>query len=186
MKSWQLLALGIVLGLLAAGVVAVAVSPARGQPIMLTPAPSPAPLVVHVTGAVENPGVYALPAGSRLQDAVHAAGGLLPGANADQLNLAGPVKDGERIFVPLPAATLPVRALQLWDTPAPTPAGLLNINMATVEELDGLPGIGPSKAEAIIQYRQQNGLFTNIEQLKNVPGIGDSIFAQIKDRVTVQ
>ncbi|HPH97944.1 MAG TPA: ComEA family DNA-binding protein [Anaerolineaceae bacterium] len=186
MKSWHLLALGIVLGLLAAGVVAVAISPPRGQPIMLTPPPSPAPLMVHVTGAVENPGVYALPAGSRLQDAINAAGGLLPGAKADQLNLASPVKDGERVFVPVPAATLPARSVQIWDTPAPTLAGVLNINTATVEELDGLPGIGPSKAEAIIQYRQQNGLFTDIEQLKNVPGIGESIFSQIKDRVTVQ
>jgi competence protein ComEA len=163
--------------------------------VIQTPTPRPtatvAVVLVDVRGAVARPGVYSLPGGSRVQDALTLAGGLLSNADNRNLNLARKLNDGEQIYIPTQGeATLqsvppPARTVRP-ATPTKTSSGVININSATVEELDRLPGIGPAIAQRIVDYRNQNGPFKKIEDLKQVRGIGDSLFAQIKDLVQVQ
>lgn len=190
MKDWWKLAFGVLSGLLAAGVILLITAPPRGTPIALQPPPEPPPLVVHVSGGVEQPGVYTLPAGSRLQQAVEAAGGLLPQADTQNINLAAPLQDGEKVTIPTLAPTAPPVSRGPGETgiPLPLPAptsSLININTATQAELESLPGIGPVTAQKIIQYRQEHGPFQSIEEIMNVPGIGEKTFDAIKDLITV-
>jgi competence protein ComEA len=155
------------------------------QPIIITaptsvPTPTVAPLVVYVSGAVANPGVYSLPDGSRVADALNAAGGATAEADLSRINLAKHVSDAEQVHIPKIGEAAPTQA-------APgVPSGKININTATAAELDQLPGIGPALAQRIIDYRTQNGPFKTIEDLKKVKGIGDALFEQIKDRITVR
>ncbi len=163
--------------------------------VITTPTPKPTPtmatLVVDVRGAVSNPGVYTLPAGSRVQDALALAGDVLANADTRTLNLARKLNDGEQIYVPAQGEATPVppassrSATSRTPTPA-VPAGKININTATLAELDALPGIGASIGQRIIDYRTQNGNFQKIDDLKKVRGIGDALFAQIKDLITVE
>ena len=161
---------------------------------VITPTPRPtatlAAIVVDVRGAVAKPGVYTLPAGSRVQDAFARAGDPLPNAETRSFNLARKVNDGEQIYVPLigeATAVPPAPAKGAPSTAATkTPVGKININTATLEELDVLPGIGAAIAQRIVDYRNENGAFKQIEDLKKVRGIGDALFGQIKDLVTLQ
>lgn len=154
--------------------------------------PASKEILVHVAGAVEKPGVYTLPAGSRVQDAVKAAGALA-GANLDALNLAAPLADGQKIIVPLKDEREVVTGVPLAQqaanpfqrTGAAGSTQLVNINTASQKELEGLPGIGPSLAQRIIQYRQEKGPFKTPEDVKNVSGIGEKKYEQIKDYITV-
>ena len=200
MKNVLYVLLGVLAGfVLAGGLMYVSRAPA-GEPIILQPAPTKAPLAVHVVGAVPRPGLYELAEGSRVQDAIDAAGGLLAEASTDTLNLAKLLEDGQQLVVPyadgravttagetldLPSAEteLPPEALEPAITEDPN-LELLDLNIATLEELESLPGIGPTLAQRIIDYRDQNGFFA-VEDLLNVPGIGQSTFDQIKDLVTV-
>lgn len=147
-------------------------------------------LVVHVAGAVTTPGVVELAAGARVIDAVEAAGGAVPEADLDRLNLAAKVTDGERILVqrvgdpPAPAASS--------GGPAGAPSGgtgaaggLLNVNTASSVELEQLPGIGPALAAAIIAERDRRGGFGNVQELRDVRGIGEKRFADLAELVTV-
>jgi competence protein ComEA len=177
MKEWMKIPLGIVFGLAIAAVILIVSSPPRGKPITLTPAPTAA-LIIQVDGAVANPGVYSLQPGSRVSDAIIAAGGLLPEAAGFPINMARPLKDGERLNI---TDQTPIAALA-----EPGTAELIDINTATKEQLDSLPGIGETRAEAIIQYRTENGAFVTIDELRNVPGIGEDLFNQIKLLVKVQ
>lgn len=136
-------------------------------------------ILVHVAGAVKYPGVYELPPGSRVRDAVEKA---QPNNDADVnlLNLAAVVTDGQKIVVPRQGETV--------SQPGPGSPGsspLVNINTATLEELDRLPGIGPALAQRIIRYRETNGRFRVPEDIKNVSGIGEAKFEQLKDLITV-
>ncbi len=156
----------------------------------VTTSTAPAVVVVHVTGAVAVPGVYRLPSASRVGDAIAAAGGATPEAAADALNLAAPVLDGDRIEVPtggeltVPSfTTLPVG--QLHVVSASVPAGPLDVNVATVDELEALPGIGPATAAAIVAYRTEHGPFGAVDELEEVPGIGPAKLAGLRDLVTV-
>ena len=139
-------------------------------------------LVIDVTGEVVSPGVYELPAGSRVIDAIKAAGGARPKAALSDLNLARVIKDGEQIYVDL-IYTAGARVHAGAKTSAPR--GPININRATASDLDSLDGIGPVIAKRIIAFRTTNGPFTAIEDLLKVSGIGDAKFAQFKEKIRV-
>lgn len=156
------------------------------------PPPTPGPLHVYVSGEVKAPAVYELPPGSLVQDAINQAGGFTAAADASLLNLAQPLTDGMQVHAPAAGEAptpLPItepEAAAPAATTAGETAGLVNLNTATVEELDDLPGIGPTLAQNIVDYRQANGPFATIEDIMNVPGIGEGKFEQIKDLVTVK
>lgn len=186
MKPVWLLVTGILGGLLAAGLLWLVTRPPRGAPVTLQPAPTLAPYLVHVSGAVQQQGIYALPPGSRVQDAVAAAGGLAAEADPRALNLAQPLVDGMQVFVPSLADSAPP-APALPAPPGFTPASpRLNLNTATQADLERLPEIGPVMAARILLYRQEHGPFENIEQIKDVEGIGDGIFAEIQDLISAE
>ncbi len=143
-------------------------------------------VVVDVRGAVAKPDVYSLPPGSRVQDALVLAGGALDTADTRPLNLARKLNDGEQIYVPAMGEVAPIPAAGTAPF-SRTPFGkLVNINTATAAELDALPGIGATYAQRIVDYRTQNGPFKKIEDIKKVRGIGDALFEQIKNLITVQ
>lgn len=157
--------------------------------LLPTPSPTPAPVVVHVTGAVQWPGVYTLPAGARVVDALDAAGGLSLDANDAAVNQAELLWDEAQVYVPSlgdavpppPAGISGERSVPLKAIPG-ADSGLINVNTATAEELDTLPGIGPDKAAAIIANRP----YASVEDLDRVPGIGPATLDDLRDRVTVQ
>lgn len=141
-------------------------------------------VLVHVTGAVANPGVYDLPAASRVVEAVTMARPL-PEADMDALNLAAPLIDGQQVVVPVEGEPA---AVPLIAAPAPGSGGAaerVNINTANQQELESLPGIGPALAQRIVDYRMQHGPFRAVEDIQNVSGIGPARFEQIKDLITV-
>ena len=140
-------------------------------------------VVVHVAGAVRAPGVYRMRADARVDDAVHRAGGALPRADLTQVNLAAKVEDGRQILVPrrVAAGAAPVAG----TAPAAQPGVAVNLNTATLEQLDELPGVGPATAQKIIDYRQEHGGFGSVEELGQVPGIGDVRLASLRDKVRV-
>ncbi len=157
-----------------------------------TPAPTatPAPVVVYITGAVDNPqDMMTLPQGSRVSDAIEAAGGSTDDANLDAINLAQILHDGDMIYVPSLTATeiaAPPNATNTLPTPNSTrQVDLININTASLEEFEDLPGIGPSKAQAIIDYRTNNGAFNAVDELLNVTGIGNATLETIRPLITV-
>ena len=168
------------------------------------------PIKVHVAGAVTSPGVYSLPAGSRVVDAVRAAGGATRRADLERINLAQTIIDTEQIYVPprrsgAPSVTVaprlrPDRRRPIAPTTVP-PVGMnpgdpgaatggpqdrrVNLNSASTAQLDELPGIGPATAKAIVTHRSRKGPFTKVEDLLNVPGIGPAKLAALRDLVTV-
>lgn len=137
-------------------------------------------IVVHVCGEVVNPGVYELEENSRLHEAIELAGGMTPQADKDFLNLARQVVDGEQVCVPdrKQAEISRNQSAELKNS-------LVNINTASQKELTSISGIGDSRAQAIISYREANGRFNKIEDIKKVQGIKDSLFEKIKDKITV-
>lgn len=139
-------------------------------------------IVVHVSGAVAKPGIYTLPLGSRVNDAVHLAAPLRE-ANLDALNLAALISDGQKINVPREGEEVSLQ--EDWSGNSTSPEGKVNLNTATLAELDTLPGIGPATAQKIIDYRTQNGGFKSVDELDAVPGIGPQKLEQLRDLVTV-
>lgn len=142
------------------------------------------PLVIHVSGAVNSPGVVQVPDGARVHDVLTAAGGPRPDAHLDALNLARHVADGELIQVPA------VAAVGTEGSPSPAdgarrPDGTLDLNRASASELEELPGIGPVLARRIVEHREANGPFVEKGQLREVPGIGERTFQSIADHVSV-
>ena len=171
---------GLFIGLLVAGLLVLLLAEPRGLAIELLPAPTAGPLRVHVAGAVQYPGIVEVLPGAIVADAIEAAGGALPGADLDALNLAASVGPGERVFVPLPGTAVPA----VSGIPAISTAGM-DLNSASAAELETLPGIGPSLASSIIQYREQNGPFQSVEGLLSVPGIGPTRLSQLRPLVRV-
>lgn len=152
--------------------------PSVSGPLTSAGAAQAATVVVHVAGKVRHPGVVTLPAGARVSDAIKAAGGPRPGARTGLLNLARKVVDGEQILVGMPA---PAGAPAAGGTP-----GLpLDLNAATVEQFQQLPGVGPVLAQRIVDYRTRNGAFHSVAQLREVSGIGARRFNDLKDLVRV-
>lgn len=140
----------------------------------------PAIIMIHVAGAVKNPGVYSLLPGARASDAVAAAGGPLPEADEHAFNLAQPLYDGQRIAIPFKVGvSLPsgVSAVPLCTR--------ININTASVSELETLPGIGPARAADIVKYREQQGFFKNIEELTEISGIGPKTLENLRNLITI-
>ena len=139
-------------------------------------------LVVHVAGAVRQPGVYRLRVGARVSDAVERAGGARRRADLGAVNLAAELQDGRQVLVPLRAKG-GVAAAAAWGATAP---GLpLDLNTATVEQLDELDGIGPATAQQIVAYREEHGGFGSVEELDQVPGIGETRLAALREKVRV-
>jgi len=173
---------GLPLASATAGSATVASGGSAGAPPGPAPPTTAGPLVVHVAGAVVSPGVYELAPGARVQAALEAAGGAVPGADPGALNLAAPVGDGERVYVPMVGETVPIATGSPAVTVAPGP---VDLNQASAAELDGLPGIGPATAAAIVDHREQNGPFASVEDLEAVRGIGPAKLDALRDLVRV-
>jgi competence protein ComEA len=166
----------------------------------MAPTQTPSPIQVHVAGAVRNPGVYAFPPGTRLVRAVEAAGGMTDEADQESVNLADPLQDGRRVYIPRRGSPIPPQPTAVAGESqvgpsssqpgsrgiAQPPGGTININTASAAELDALPGIGPVLAERIVVYRQAEGPFTDPAQLMKVKGIGEATYARIKTQITLR
>lgn len=155
------------------------------------PTATPGPIQVYVSGAVARPGVYAIPWDSRVEQAVHAAGGAVLDADLVRINLAQRVYDEQQIYVPykdeLATPVLPTAIPRLLSSQmSSAPEQKLNINTASASELETLPGIGPTLAQRILDYRRTNGPFQRPEDITKVKGIGEGIFTQIKGLITVE
>jgi competence protein ComEA len=151
-----------------------------------------AEVVVHVAGAVTTPGVQHLPAGARVVDAVEAAGGAAPDADQSRINLAAPLEDGQQVYVPRlgelgggAGAAGPGGGSGGGAAGGAGDEAVVNLNTATVDQLDALPGIGPAIAQAVVDYRDRNGPFASVDQLLEVRGIGEAKLEDLRERVTV-
>jgi competence protein ComEA len=148
-------------------------------------------IYVHICGAVVNPGVYQIKAGSRVCDLIELSGGLTKAAAGDYMNQAESVTDGQRIYIPTKEEIKDLTTEELVDGDQSASedndkaSGLVNINTATAEELMTLPGIGQAKADSIITYRNTNGNFKLIEDLMNITGIKEGVFNRISSYITV-
>ncbi|MGE5598683.1 MAG: helix-hairpin-helix domain-containing protein [Bacteroidota bacterium] len=199
----QVLALAVALALTAAGGgVLVWRQAVRGAVTIEEPGGETRPVaaadkvVVHVCGAVKNPGVYILPAGSRVYEAIERAGGALPEADQEALNLAAFVRDGEQIRLPRKGESPPAAAPRATAAAAGEHGGAaapresaprfpLHLNTATAADLQAVPGIGPALAARIVAYRKENGPFAEVDDLVHVPGIGARTLERFRPYLTV-
>lgn len=145
---------------------------------------------VHIAGSVVTEGMVELEEGARVADAIEEAGGTTADANMNQINLAYKLQDGQKIYIPNQneeeyQITTNMEGIQSANGTTSNETDVININTATQTELELLPGIGPSTATKIIDYREENGKFENIEEIKNVPGIGEAKYENIKNKITV-
>lgn len=138
---------------------------------------------VHIAGSVVNEGIVELEEGARIADAIKEAGGTTPDANMEEVNLAYKIQDGQKIYIP--NTNEEAKEIIKEENTSKNETGLININTATQTELELLTGVGPSTASKIIAYREQNGKFRSIEELKEVPGIGESKYETIKNEITI-
>jgi competence protein ComEA len=151
------------------------------QPVQLRAEPAPArKVLVHVVGAVRSPGLYRLDEGSRIDDAITAAGGPERKAALELVNLASPVADGQQVVVPLRGSEA---AASSTSSSGAAAGERVHLNTATLEELDALPGIGPVTAQGILDYRAEHGAFSSVEELDAVPGIGPTRLAELLELV---
>jgi competence protein ComEA len=174
-----LLAVLVVAGRYLAGAGASAPPQQAAALVREQPAARPA-LLVHVVGAVREPGLYRLREGSRVADAVERAGGATPKADLALVNLAAPVADGTQILVP---ARSRARAGGGGSSSGGAEGGPVHLNTATVEELDTLPGVGPVTAQKIVDFREENGAFASVDELDAVPGIGPARLEELRKLV---
>jgi competence protein ComEA len=197
LERYRVLVVSVLALLIVGGVGAwIALRPRPGPIIVATPEPTPtpvplptatpAPLRVYVTGAVRRSDVYLVPAGSLVKDAIAAAGGATDDADLEQINLAIQVYDQQQIHVPRKGEVVTPIAAPSGTPGAQDGAGTVNINTASVQELDTLPGIGPAIAQRIVDYRTENGPFAAVEDITNVKGIGPSTLEKLEGLITVR
>lgn len=170
-------------------------SEAESNPSATTTAATPianAAIKIDIAGAVITPGVYELGSEARVGEALEKAGGLAEKADKDwvakNLNLAQKLSDGAKLYIPFEGETVSAGegvVAGVSQSSANNPSGKINLNTASAAELETLPGIGPSFAQRILDYRTANGRFNSVEDLKNIPGIGEKTFQKLKDLVTV-
>jgi len=199
-RYWVWLAI-VAVAVIGTGLVAAYVQRPQPPPVVIfqpTPRATPSPpptekIAVHVSGAVASPGLYRLPIGSRIDDAVKAAGGALPDADLNRLNLAARLADGQQVVVqarPAPAsAGSPGAGLPGASPPdgaGSSVAGRVNVNTASIPELDSLPGVGPVTAQRIVAHREQHGRFARVEQLREAKLVNNATFERIKDLVATE
>ncbi len=160
-------------------------SKAAPMPVITLPkvAPTPSVIIVDVAGKVVKPGVYKLDLGARAIDALSAAGGAKSGVDLSDINLAHVLTDGEQIIVGAPKTI--TSTSKSSKSKAKVTSGPININTATAAQLDSLPGIGPVMANRIISYRQKNGLFKALDELRKVPGMGAAKYAEILSQIKI-
>ena len=190
----SLLILCSVLSLISGGLIGFFTPHPLGQPVEVItpqptttplPTPTPGPLRVYVSGAVISPSVYHLPPGSLVDDAVRSAGGPRQDADMDNINLAQELLDQQQVYVPRIGERAPPPSLSGGTRPDEA-GGQININIATLSELEGLPQIGPATAQSIVEYRETYGPFQDIEDLTDVPGIGSATLQEIRDLITTE
>lgn len=204
MKQIAYVLIGLLFGFVLAGALILVTRLPDGKPIALEPSPTKTLIMVQVLGDVVHPGVYSFPDGSRVQDALAAAGGLLATVDPNSINLVAKLQDGQQLIIGggsgVSAGSTPTGPFAVIPTTSgpftviPTPGGpsittttdLIDINTATLTELDTLPGIGPTTAQKIIDYRTQHGPFSNITDIMNVAGIGPATFDRIQNLISVQ
>jgi competence protein ComEA len=192
MKQIAYVVIGLLLGIILAGVLFWVTHNQAGIAVTLQPSPTKVSIEVQVIGGVVRPGIYTLPDGSRVQDAITAAGGLLSGIEPNSINLVAKLQDGQQLEIPNGTNTTTVATFSspfsVITTPGSNPSteNLININTASLSMLDTLPGIGPTTAQKIIDYRTLHGPFTNIEAIMNVSGIGPATFDRIQGLITTQ
>ena len=197
-RSWAVAGMALALGVAGGLIVVLTAGRADDQPAVEsvvppavrvpTPTTAPPPLVVHVAGAVSQPGVYRLPPGARVADALAAAGGPTPAGDPTRLNLAQAVDDGSRVYLPAVREQPPQPLVPQGGDGSRTSSGgvpddaVVDVNTATVDELDALPGVGPATAAAIVRQRE-NRRFDSVDDLLAVPGIGPAKLEALRDRV---
>ena len=202
LKAWAYILMGVLIGLMATGAILLIAQPNRGSPITLLPAPTVTPtslpkpsatvtpIQVLIKGQVVNPGIYTLEKNARLLDLIELAGGLTQQADQNRVNQAFLLRDGDYFYIPSLEEKIPDTARNApGNNPLDDPSFFeypLDLNAATQEGLESLPGIGPSKAEEIITYREQNGPFVTVEDLLNVPGVGPAILESIREYLIIE
>lgn len=158
--------------------------PTDVAPTSVPAAEAPTTILVHVAGAVIEPGVYELPGEARIREALVAAGGPTAEADWNALNLAAPILDGTRLYVPVVGEVPPTAIVSEPVVATDQLVGPVDVNRASAAELDALPGVGPATAAAIVTERERNGPFVGVDDLDRVPGIGPAKLAALRDLVT--
>jgi len=190
-NKWQVILSGLGIFLLGVAILAAkaSFSPQNDSSVEILPskeANQPKKIFIHIAGAVQNPGIYQLESGSRVNDILVMAGGLSAKADRDwfnkNINLAQKLADGIKLYIPFQGEK---KQGQVAGKQISSLTGKININIASALELASLPGIGPSFSQRIIAFRQTHGPFAKIEDLKKVSGVGDKLFQQIKEKITV-
>jgi competence protein ComEA len=188
LNQWQSIALGIVIGaaVMAAGLLISL--PDRTIPLSILPTLTPSPLVIYLTGEVKSPGVLQVSPGSRIQDVVTASGGLLPEADIEQINLAAPVTDGQKIHIPrIGQQVAQTSKTMLKNTSPETDSTMqISLNKATQKELESLPGIGEEKASDIISEREKRGGFLSVDDLLGINGFSQKLIDQIRPYLYIE
>ena len=200
MKQWHQITLGVLIGLLASGLILLLSRPQQGKPVLLSPAPtptqtlppeptaSPAPLIVQIGGEIQSPGIYSITVQARLGDLIDLAGGLTAVADMKRVNYAAIIRDGDYFYIPAVDETIPNTARNAPQNSTANSEGInfpLDLNQASQDELESLPGIGPTKAADIVAYRDQFGPFFSIDQLVEVPGIGEAIIDGLREYLVI-
>jgi len=196
LKNLVLVLLGILIGIGSVGIGQLLLHPTVSEGIKILPTETPSPVVVYIAGEVRKPGIYALPDGSRLIDAIRAAGGFKDSADPSVLELAKIIKDGDNFNVPLaekdlttsdfPDLVISEDGLANVSDPINSSTDVLDLNLATKAELETLPGIGPTLAQRILDYRDEYGDFYAVKELAEVPGISEALMNELQAYLTVQ